>query len=296
MFNLKIIHMNYKRVLFSISVIALLVTVMQSCQKMERPVLPSDYPTDNVTLPGGTLRFFVPFDSTSEQDKQINVRFKDSISGYPSFFPDPSIGVAPGVSGTAMQGSTSKGFVQYVNANDFGKATSFTIAFWMNVTLAQKDNVNAEGVLSVSSTSNFWGNATVYVDHNNTKDTMDFKIHFANGTGDNWDFAGYAGAKGLKGMYDGQWHHIAFTYDAATKTGTLYKDGVQFDQKTNETIAFDGNDSKFILGGFQEAAGIVSDYGSNSWMAAFPGALDNVRLYNAALSASDVAALYSGKQ
>ena len=37
-------------------------------------------------------------------------------------------------------------------------------------------------------------------------------------------------------MYDGNWHHVAFVYDAASKTGTLYRDGVQFDQKTNETI------------------------------------------------------------
>ncbi|MGI8950105.1 MAG: LamG domain-containing protein [Chitinophagaceae bacterium] len=262
---------------------------------MDRPQL-GDYPKDNPTLPGGPLRFYVSFDSTSPEDKQLNIRFSDSISGNPSFFPDASISYGPGVRGTAMQGSTSKGSVQYISANDFGKATSFTIALWMNVTLAQKDNSNAEGVLAVSSTTNFWGNATIFVDHNTTVDTMDLKFHFANGTGDNWDFAGYTGANGLTGMYDGQWHHITFTYDATSKTGTLYKDGVQFSQKTNEIIAFDGNDSKFILGGFQEAASIVSTYGDNSWMSAFPGLIDNVRLYNVALSASDVAALYNNKQ
>src|SRR5690348_7162809 len=285
-----------KKISFNIVIIILLTVAIQSCQKMETPVLPSDYPTDNVSLPDGALRFYVPFDSTSEEDKQLNIRFKDSISGYPSFFPDPSIGVVPGVSGSAMQGSTSKGFVQYVNANDFGKASSFTIAFWMNITLAQKDNVNADGLLAVSSTTNFWGNATVFVDHNTTVDTMDLKFVFANGSGNNWDFAGYAGANGLKGMYDGQWHHIAFTYDASSKTGSLYVDGALYDKKTNEVIAFDGNDSKVIFGGFQEAASIVSNYGDNGWMAAYPGLLDNVRLYNVALSAADVAALYNNKQ
>lgn len=285
-----------KKILFNAAIILLLLIGTQSCQKMERPVLPEDYPTDNVTLPEGPLRFYVPFDSTSDADKQLNIRFKDSISGYPSFFPDPSIGVVPGVSGSAMQGSTSKGFVQYVNANDFGKASSFTIAFWMNITLAQKDNVNADGLLAVSSTTNFWGNATVFVDHNTTVDTMDLKFVFANGSGNNWDFAGYAGANGLKGMYDGQWHHIAFTYDASSKTGSLYVDGALYDKKTNEVIAFDGNDSKVIFGGFQEAASIVSNYGDNGWMAAYPGLLDNVRLYNVALSAADVAALYNNKQ
>lgn len=288
--------MIYKNVLFRTITVVLLLLGAASCQKMDTPSLPKDYPVDNVNLPAGDLRFYVPFDSTSSQDNQLNIRFSDSISGYPSFFPDNSITYGPGVTGTALQGSTSKGFVQYLNANDFGKATSFTIAFWMNVTLAQKDNNNAEGVLAVSSTTNFWGNATIYVDHNNTKDTMDFKMHFANGSGDAWDFAGYAGANGLKGMYDGKWHQIAFTYDAESKTGTFYKDGAQYDQKTGVTIAFDGNDSKLVLGGFQEAASIVDTYGNNGWMSAFPGLLDNVRLYNKALSASDVAGLYANKQ
>ena len=35
---------------------------------------------------------------------------------------------------------------------------------------------------------------------------------------------------------------------------------------------------------------------ANSWMGTFDGELDQFRLYNTALSASEVAALYSGKQ
>jgi hypothetical protein len=29
----------------------------------------------------------------------------------------------------------------------------------------------------------------------------------------------------MAGMYDGQWHQVAFVYDAAAKTGTVYRDG-----------------------------------------------------------------------
>jgi Concanavalin A-like lectin/glucanases superfamily len=125
---------------------------------------------------------------------------------------------------------------------------------------------------------------------------MQLKFHFANGTGDNWDFAGYAGDARWPSMYDGQWHHVAFVYSDATKTATLYRDGVQFDQKPNETIAFDTDASQLIVGGFQEAAGIVDTYANNSWMSGFPGQLDNVRLYGTALSASDVQALFNNKQ
>ena len=96
-------------------------------------------------------------------------------------------------------------------------------------------------------------------------------------------------------MYDGQWHQVAFTYDATSKTGTVYRDGAQFDQKTNETIAFE-NTSQLVLGGFQEAAGIVDNYGNNTWMAGFPGKMDNVRLYGVALSAADVKAIFDNKE
>ena len=276
-----------------------LIVASYSCQKMSRPALPSDYPTDNVTLPGGNLRFYVSFDSTSEAAKQINVRFADSISGYPSFFPDPSTTYVNGVRGTAYQGSYGT-FLHYLNANDFGTATSFTISFWMNVTLAQKDHNNADGVLAFSSTTNFWSNFVVFADHeNSTSDSMQLKITFSadhSGTNTNWDFTGYTGSKRWPHMYDGNWHHVAFTYDATSKTGTLYRDGALFDQKTNESIAFDGNDDQLVVGGFQEAVNIVDTYANNSWMSGFPGAIDQIRLYNASLSASDIQSLYNNKQ
>jgi len=270
------------------------------CDKLARPALPKDYSQDVPVTPTTSLRFYLPFDSTSEADKQINIRFKDSISNYPSFFPDPSTMAVPGVRGTAYQGSSST-FLHYYNANDFGAATSFTISFWLNATIAEKNNSNACGVMALASTSNFWSEFAVYAD-NTTKgssDSMDLKFAFSadnSGGNTNWAFAGYTGNNRWPAMYDGNWHHVAFTYDAAAKTGTLYRDGIQFDQKTGQSIAFDGKASQFVVGGFQEAASVVDTYAHNSWMAGFAGAIDQVRLYNAALSATDVAALYNNKQ
>jgi Concanavalin A-like lectin/glucanases superfamily len=267
-----------------------------SCQKMTTPTLPADYPTDVEVIPSTPLRFFVPFDSTSEAAKQINVRFADSISTYPSFFPDPSTTAVPGITGTAYQGSLGT-FLHYLNANDFGKSTSFTISFWMNIMLDQKDHTNADGILAVSSTTNFWSNVCIFADHEkSTSDSMALKFVFAKGPDNNWDFAGYTDANRWPAMYDGNWHNVVFVYDAPSKTGTLYRDGVQFDQKTNETILFDGNDDQVVVGGFQEAVNLVGTYPDNTWMSGFPGAIDQLRLYNVAMSASDVQAIYASKQ
>ncbi len=287
--------MNMKNI--SIKILAIIVagSAIVSCQKMSRPELSSDYPKDNPVTPSTELRFYLNFDSTTADDRQLNIRFKDSISNYPSFFPPSNISYTSGVRGTAYQGNTG-GFIHYLGANDFGSATNFTIAFWIKATLAQKDHNNADGILALSSTSNFWSNAVVFADHeSSTSDSMQLKFHFANGSGDNWDFSGYTGNARWPKMYDGQWHHVAFAYNATTKIATLYRDGVQFDQKTGETIAFDGKASQLVVGGFQEAVNIVDTYANNSWMSGWPGGLDNVRLYNKALSGAEVMNLYTNK-
>jgi len=150
----------------------------------------------------------------------------------------------------------------------------------------------------IASSSNFWGNITWYADHTTggNSDSMDLKVHFAQGSGDNWDFAGYTGNARWPHMYDGNWHHVAFTYDATAKTGIMYRDGVQFDKKTNEVIAFDGNAANLVVCGFEQAAGIQGNYAGNTWMSGFPGAIDNVRLYGIVLAPTDIANLYANKQ
>ena len=259
--------------------------VVGSCNKPERPAL-GDYPKDT-NPPGGPLKFYAAFDGSAV----------DSIRANFGVLNNASFGT--GVSDSAVQLDGSKnGYVSFPSANDFGQATSFTISFWMNITMAQKDNNHAVGILAFANSKNFWGNATFYADNNakSPSDSMDLKMHFnAPNNGDNWNFAGYNFTHAWPKMYDGNWHMVTFTYDATDSMGTVYRDGAQFDQKTGQSIAFE-NTSQLIVGGYQQAAGISDTYANNTWMAGFPGKIDNVRLYGVALSASDVAALYNNKQ
>jgi hypothetical protein len=288
--------MKIKNIFLNTLAAGICIVVVSACQKMSKPALPANYPTDNPVTPTTPLRFYLPFDSTSAEDAKLNIRFKDSISSYPSFFPPPSIKYTAGVRGTAYQGSLD-GYIHYFNANDFAKSTSFTISFWLKATLAQKDHNNADGVLALADTTNFWSPVVIYTDHeSSTSDSMILKFHFLNGNSDVWDFAGYAGTSRFPHMYDGQWHMVTFVYDAAAKTGTVYRDGVQFDKKTNISIAFTPNHiTQLVVGGFQQAIGAQGTYAQNTWMSGFPGALDNIRLYNTALSATDIQNLYANK-
>lgn len=278
--------MNLRYKINTIVALALIfVIAVTGCQKLSRPAL-GDYPKDT-NPPGGPLKFYTALDGSNVDSIRAN------------YGTDHDVSYATGVSGKAVQFDGSKnGYVDYPGPNDFGTSTDFTISFWINITMAQKDNNHAVGVIAFANSSNFWGNITFYAD-NNTKspsDSMDLKIHFnAPGNNDDWNFAGYNFAKAWPHMYDGQWHQVAFTYSAADSTGTVYRDGVQFDQKSGQNIAFE-NSSKVVLGGFQEAAGIKGKYSENTWMAGFPGLMDQVRLYGVALSAADIAALYASKQ
>jgi hypothetical protein len=49
------------------------------------------------------------------------------------------------------------------------------------------------------------------------------------------------------------------------------------------------------VGGFQQAIGVQGTYAQNTWMKGFPGALDNIRLFNKALTAAEVQNLYANK-
>jgi hypothetical protein len=276
------------RVYKNIALVIALAVGIAGCQKLVHPLLTS-YPHDT-NPPGGPLKFYAAMDATDV----------DSIRANFGINTNSSI-VSGGVTGMALQFDGSKnGYTYYPTPNDFGSSVSFSVSFWINITAAQKDNSHAVGIFSLANSMAFWSDIVFYADNNTkgTTDSMDLKIHFTKADGsDNWDFANYNFTHAWPHIYDGKWHQIGFTYDAAARVGTVYRDGAQFDQKTNEDISFYAP-SQLVLGGFQQANGIKGNYtdAGNNWMAGFAGMMDNVRLYGVALAASDMSALYSNKQ
>jgi len=79
---------------------------------------------------------------------------------------------------------------------------------------------------------------------------------------------------------DGTWQHWVCTFDASSKTQKIYLNGVL----ENTRIA-----SSNFLGTSNLQIGGLTDWASNN---EFNGLIDQVRVYNAALSSSDVTALY----
>lgn len=252
--------------------------IITGCKKLDRPAL-GDYPKD-VNPPGGPLKFYAALDGGSVDSIRAN------------FATDNNVTYVAGVNGKAAKfDALKKGYIVYPSANDFGSQTNFSVSLWINAgTTAQKDHVNADGILAFGKTSDFWGNFTLFADHeNSTSDSMVLKVVIGG------KFITYDGAATrVPHMYDNNWHHLVFTYEAASSTYIFYLDGKKYDQRNIPGIVFK-DASVVVLGGFQQAASVQGTYSDNTWMSPFGGAIDQVRLYGTVQSASDVSTLYTGK-
>jgi DNA-directed RNA polymerase subunit RPC12/RpoP len=89
-------------------------------------------------------------------------------------------------------------------------------------------------------------------------------------------------------LADGQWHQVAATYDGQDKQ--LFVDG-QIQGKTHCPDVSLGNDRDLIIGGFTDP-----DPKNDDPHASFDGSLDDVMMFNRALSADEVTALYNSQK
>jgi Concanavalin A-like lectin/glucanases superfamily len=287
---------RYNRLLIPTVVVLL---AMVGCQKMKRPPL-GDYPQDYTTVPTTPLRFFASFDSSAAEHSQINKRFRDSISDYPSFFPSSNVKVAPGITGTSVSG----GNLVYNNANDWGASTSFTVAFWEKNTVPQSE---PQWLFTLPSKDGWTAsNFTAFVEHQGGGSTSsEAVVKLIWGVdADQW-FEFTAGNGKMPGnLLNNEWHHLAFVYDETTSKLSYYVDGVALtglpagltDVKKGGAPRGPAqfvNPVGFVVGGWSKHGGFGGS--TDSWIQPWKGGLDQFRLYNKALSATEVAALFNSK-
>ena len=127
--------MNHKNKIAKYSLFILAIGLIAAgCKKLDRPPL-GDYPKD-ANPPGGPLKFYAAFDGTTTNPLMNAV---DSIrANFPSS--NPLVAV-DGVEGKAIGGVDQKAIL-YPSANDFDKATSFTISFWEKNRFQPEDRLN----------------------------------------------------------------------------------------------------------------------------------------------------------
>ncbi|MFV8325018.1 LamG domain-containing protein [Flavobacterium sp. ZS1P14] len=259
--------------------IAFISLVFTGCQEMDRPVL-GDYPKDANAV-GGPLKFYVPFDDTATDPLKFAV---DNIRA--KFPTDNPLTPTEGISGKGIKGGVAKKFIAYPSANDFAKtASSFTVAFW------SKRAVPTQTEFAFALTSDNWAKASMFLLMEGTAAKPIVKLFVdEQGTGDHW--FEWVNGDSVPGLFDDQWHHLAFVYDAATSKMSFYKDGVKYaDKSWNNHGAVKFNASR--INGFRIGG---SGNPEEGWMNSWTGSFDNFRLYNTALPLADVQTLFAEKK
>jgi hypothetical protein len=215
-------------------------------------------------------------------------------------------GFTSGVKGEAFQGAASgnTGYVGYTNVgNALKDVQSFTVSFWVNTTNHED---GASSLFMLSNDSSWIGNMFVLQESGPVGvDSIRFKFKF-----DKWDpnttwkeqWIELGGEHRIAGISN-KWSHIAFNYDATSSKFNVFVNGEKKalpDDITNRynndpsaggsalgSLKF-ANANKFIVGGFQSQ--MVGN--PDAWMKSFSGNLDELRVYNKALSDADIKALY----
>jgi hypothetical protein len=93
---------------------------------------------------------------------------------------------------------------------------------------------------------------------------------------------------------DGQWHHVAMVLDATAQTLSIWIDGAQ-----DGVVAVPAEDFTGILDGDNEldpiSIGFQLEAGGGGYLNSFLGSLDEVALYDRALTAAELGDLATGR-
>jgi hypothetical protein len=233
-----------------------------------------------------------------------NGTFADSKNGVSMSSPT-NVNFEAGIKGSAYKGS-SNAFISYNEVSDKIKnLKSITQSMWIKTS---QHTGGAQCIFMIPKTTDFWGNIFVLIE-GSTDGKMLLKFHIQKDVTPAVTWAGQfietGGTNKLEGMYD-KWKHLVWSYDASTSTFALYVDGTLVPLPDSITKRYtndpaqgglplgnlaNSNVSKFIIGGFQQHLGAPWS-NPDSWMLKYTGLMDEFRMYDKALSSSEINALY----
>ena len=172
---------------------------------------------------------------------------------------------AAGIDGFALE-SDGEGYVEIPNESHFDLMDQLTVAAWIKV-----DELGKNWQAIVTKGDSAW--------RLHRRDDLNSIAFHCHGLSAGW------GADGEREVDDGQWHHVAATYDG--ETISLYVDG-QLDTSLETSGAIWTNDYPVMIGANAERP--ENNY--RSW----DGCIDDVRIYNCALSEPDIQGLLAPVQ
>ncbi len=273
------------------AVIALLITgmVLTSCEKEEPD--PYEGKTNPSTIAAANLVAYFPFESeTASIEKGTGIMYNKK-AGAASF--------AVGRRGNAYKGSTSQAYLEYdvASTNLFKNLTEFTMGAWVKTPPAD----GAAIIFRLNGGDGFMGNLVFMLEGGSNADSLDIKGYLFNSAS---EWKGQDIRKAHRSFLSDRWVHVAYSYNKTTSTMTLYANGLPVATSVRYSgpevggvqpplgaLTFGTDMSKILIGAWaQQVAG-----SGDGWMKYFPGMIDELRIYDKALTDIEIKALYDAE-
>jgi hypothetical protein len=292
--------------LFSgIAVVALVLGMsVTSCTTTTAPD-PNAGKTDPSTIATADLVAYFPFNGNG----------KDSITG-----------MTPASSGNVTYASARRkagfkgnnvGYLMYnlPATSKLRTLKAFSVAMWLNEPQIPGEQADVPMILQITDDDNFWGNLTLTQDRIGTLaapvDSLALKAYFYCKTATWKDQFIPIPNPAIKAA---KWMHFIYQYDNVTSTFTVYVNGAKLTGAGPTSWAPRYSDAKpatgvqpplgdmgfnkpsnLILGGGWRQKIIQTPAATDAWMGWFNGSMDELRIYDRALTDTEAKALYDAE-
>lgn len=260
-----------------------------SCDKSDPD--PYEGKTNPSTIASANLVAYFPFDGTGVE----------SIGNItPSV--QPNVTYVTGRRGQAYQGGNGAYMLYNLpTASKMKTLKSFSVAMWFKSPLVTGD---PEPIIFQIGKSDdlYWGNLTLALNRMSaTADSLQLKAFFLK-TGAEW--SGQHVGFTSNSLKINVWMHLVFEYDATTSKYMIYKNGLKVvtsagveDRKAGSDGAALGdlvfaNADKINIGSWRPKS---ENAATDAWMGWFLGNLDELRVFDKALTAAEAKALYDAE-
>lgn len=190
--------------------------------------------------------------------------------------------------------ANNKSYVEGNPSDALKNMQSLTISFWVNPTFVDSNNDGTIdgilGMVNIANLNDFWGYIDWFAENGSSPSSTTLKVHFRGGTLDTWLVQ-----TGVTNFF-GKWTNHTLTYDASTSQATYYMNGSVLIPATTVpwtgAVDFSGiGPLVFGCNQFQTNPSLGTAGGNQPWASWLTGSLDEIRIYNAALTPTEVNAL-----
>ncbi|KRT14402.1 hypothetical protein ASU31_19715 [Pedobacter ginsenosidimutans] len=190
-----------------------------------------------------------------------------------------------GIKKQSLQGALNS-YVLATPSNKVAALKSFTVSEWFN---SPAPSTGIIGLFTLANTTQFWGNIEIFIENGSTATDGKLRIHLNQGGSDK-EYQ----VNGVQNLF-GKWVNLTVSYDQTTSTVKVYINGSRvaaIASTATGPLAFT-NTGKFVFGTvqFQTTPSQTTGTTKQDWASFLTGQIDEVRLFDKALTDAEVSAL-----